>query len=274
MKTIYIYAVDGGFISALTEEDYGFEGYEPIEVEDGFDVMTIDDYRLIDGALSYTGEGTAAREEAEAKAAREARRAEQVLAAAKLQVASMPLSTMSDTEVVSVDTLLPDWVPDGHDYKQGEPFQWDMRAWRASQPITSQSIYPPDCSEALYYEIKIAPDGIIVYRPCTGQHDAVRAGELRHYPDADGPVYRSKVDYNAYSPDVRPDDWELVSGEPETEPDPEPDVSEYDPDHWYESGEKCLWNGKVYVWDADGRLGVPGVWSPDGYPEGWTLVSG
>lgn len=38
----------------------------------------------------------------------------------------------------------------------------------------------------------------------------VRAGETRHYPDAEGPVYRAKVD-TAYDPDTVPDNWELES---------------------------------------------------------------
>lgn len=130
------------------------------------------------------------------------------LMAARAQVATLEFE--SESEIADVSTLLPDWVPDGHEYRQGDAFQWEKRTWRASQNTTSQSIYPPDVSEALYYEIAIAPDGIIVYRAAHGQYDSVRKGELRHYPDADGPVYRSNVDWNAYAPDVAPANWELV----------------------------------------------------------------
>lgn len=65
MKTVYIQADEEGRILSLTEKDYGFVEYQPVEVDDDFDVMTIDDYRLKGGELEYTGEGTAAREEAE-----------------------------------------------------------------------------------------------------------------------------------------------------------------------------------------------------------------
>lgn len=131
------------------------------------------------------------------------------LMAARAQVATLEFE--SETQIAEVSTLLPNWVPDGHEYRQGDAFQWERRTWRVSQDTTSQSIYQPDVSEALYYEIVIAPDGIIVYRAAHGQYDSVREGELRHYPNADGPVYRSKVDWNAYAPDVVPDNWELVS---------------------------------------------------------------
>lgn len=163
---------------------------------------------------AYTEEELAQREERSREAEYSARQAAQLralnLAAARAKVAAM--SFESETEIAEVGALLPDWVPDGHQYRQGDTFQWDMRTWRTSQDTTSQGIYPPGASEALYYEIVVAPDGVIVYRPARGRYDSVREGELRHYPDADGPVYRSKVDWNAYSPDAVPDSWELVSG--------------------------------------------------------------
>lgn len=134
---------------------------------------------------------------------------EQVVNFAKMQVAAMDLTGETETVIASISTLLPEWMSDT-EYTQGDSFQYDSRFWRVSQDTTSQSTYPPGTSESLYYEIVIAPDGIIVYRTCHGEYDAVQKGELRHYPDADGPVYRSKVDNNAYSPDVYPQNWELV----------------------------------------------------------------
>lgn len=129
------------------------------------------------------------------------------LMAARAQVATLEFE--SETEIAEVSTLLPDWVPDGHGYKQGDAFQWERRAWRVSQDTTSQSVYPPDSSESLYYEIVIAPDGIIVYRECHGQYDMVRKGERRHYPGADDPVYEALED-TAYAPDVYPQHWKRV----------------------------------------------------------------
>ena len=161
---------------------------------------------------TYTKEELEEREKQRQEAEYGARQAMQLqtynLMAARAQVATLEFE--SEAEIAEVSTLLPDWVPDGHEYKQGDAFQWEKRTWRVSQNTTSQSIYSPDVSEALYYEIVIAPDGIIVYRAAHGQYDSVRKGELRHYPNADSPVYRSKVDWNAYAPDVVPNNWELV----------------------------------------------------------------
>lgn len=77
--------------------------------------------------------------------------------------------------------------------------------------ITTSSIWHPgdENTESLFYEIVIAPDGIIVWEQPLGEYNAPDKGDLRHYPDADSPIYRSLIDDNAYSPEVYPDGWEL-----------------------------------------------------------------
>lgn len=130
---------------------------------------------------------------------------------AKMQVAKMDMAQVTETEVATISSLLPEWQADKQ-YSRGDFMTYDGKVYRASRDLTSQSIYPPGISESEYYEVVIAPDGIVVYRPCHGNYDAILKGETRHYPDADGPVYRSVFDgYNAYAPDVVPDNWELVS---------------------------------------------------------------
>lgn len=243
MRTVYIQADEEGRILSLTEEDYGFTEYQPVEVEDDFDVLTIDDYRLVDGALSYTGEGTAVREEAEKEAQAEAERKQaidegcqsffidggkaqmekaiedaaasggtdpQVSVMARLLAPSIDFAAVASTDVIAIPDYIPAWEDVAH-FEQNDPCTYKGTIYRASQPHDRQDIYPPDVAgESMYYPIEVAPDGVIVYRACHGQYDAVRIGERRHYPDASGPVYESLVDYNSYSPDVRPDDWKLV----------------------------------------------------------------
>lgn len=215
MKTIWVKADEGGKVTAAVEKEQYAIGMQAVEVDDGFELSTIDDYRLVDGSLSYTGEGTAAREEAEEAARLSARAASQLDSVLRSQalaaVAAMPLATMSATEVADLDTLLPEWKP-GMSLEQNDAIRRNGTVYRASQAIPeTQEQYPPETAgEALYYPVEIAPDGVVVYRECHGSYDAVRLGERRHYPDASGPVYESLVDHNAYSPDVRPDDWKLV----------------------------------------------------------------
>lgn len=212
MKTVYIKVTEDNRIDSLTEEDYGFEGYEPFEVEDDFDVMTIDDYHIDNGSLVYDGVGTQNREQYYKTIKLEEDRKVQ-LQNFQLRQAQQILKTTvftTDTQVADVYTILPDWDDNSFEYKRGMAFQWNGDTYRVSQDLTSTSVYLPNSSESLYYKITIADDGIIVYRPARGQYDSVMKGELRHYPDANGSVYRSKVDYNAYSPEVQPNNWELV----------------------------------------------------------------
>lgn len=246
MRTVYIEADGDGRILALTEEDYGFEGYQPVEVEDDFDVMTIDDYRLQDGRLAYTGEGTAAREEAEEQAKAEAERKQaidegcqaffvdggkesmeqdikdaaasgggadpQVAVMARLLAPSIDFANVTATDVAAIPDYIPAWEDVSH-FEQNDPCTYKGTIYRASQPHDRQDIYPPDVAgESMYYPIEVAPDGVIVYRTCHGDYDKVRKGERRHYPDASGPVYEALED-TAYSPDAYPQHWKLAEGE-------------------------------------------------------------
>ena len=57
--------------------------------------------------------------------------------------------------------------------------------------------------------IVIADDGIIVWSQPSGSYNTPNKGDLRHYPDADSPIYKSLIDGNTYSPDTYPDGWEI-----------------------------------------------------------------
>lgn len=192
----------------------------------------------------------------------------QLQAFAKMQVSTMDLTTESDDSVASISTLLPGFVPDGHSYKVDDSFTYDGRTWRVALAHTSQPQWKPGDigTESLYFEIVIAPDGVLVWRRPTGAHDAPGMGVLRHYPDADGPIYESKRDGNISVPGA--DEWWSLYGEPGIEGGGGDKPSEYDPSHQYVKGERCTFDGRVYEW----KLDVPGVWSPEDYPDGWKLV--
>lgn len=228
--------------SSTTVEEYAGDGFAEVEVDDDFDFAKQGDYRLVDGELVYDGAQTAAeeaaREEAEAQAARratiDAGAAEffadggkqameqsirdaassggadpQLQAIARMQVMTMDLTSVTSAECAAFRDYWPEWRP-GTKYEYQQPLQYKGKYYRASKALTSSSVYPPDTAgESEYYPVEVAPDGVIVYRTCHGQYDMVQAGETRHYPDADGPVYRAKVD-TAYDPDTVPGNWELA----------------------------------------------------------------
>lgn len=210
----------------------------------------------------------------------------QLQALATMQVATMDLTEATSTDCAGFRDYWPEWKPDT-EYKYQQPLRHKGLYYRASKALTSSAIYPPDTAgESEYYPIEVAPDGIIVYRTCHGQYDQVQAGETRHYPDAEGPVYRAKVD-TAYDPDTVPGNWELVDGEP-TEPDEdetttEPEEPSDEPTEptipvfvqptgahdAYGIGDRVHYptaDDPIYVSLIDGN-----VWAPDAYPQGWQL---
>lgn len=119
--------------------------------------------------------------------------------------------TVSDTTVSNITDYIPRYIEDGHQYKKGDPFVYNGRYFRVSQDITTSSIWHPGDvgTESLFYEIRIAPDGIIVWSQPFGEYNAPDKGDLRHYPDSNSPIYRSLIDNNAYSPEAYPAGWEL-----------------------------------------------------------------
>ena len=133
----------------------------------------------------------------------------QLQAIARMQVMTMDLTSVTSTECVAFRDYWLEWQPDTK-YEYQQPLRWKGLYYRASKALTSSEVYPPDTAgESEYYPVEVAPDGIIVYRECHGQYDMVLSGETRHYPDAEGPVYRAKVD-TAYDPDTVPSNWELA----------------------------------------------------------------
>lgn len=132
----------------------------------------------------------------------------------RLATASMDFETVSASDIVSITDYIQEWVP-GIKLGRNAPVLYKGKLYRTSQAIAeTQEQYPPDIAgESLYYPIEVADDGIIVYRTCHGDYDAVRKGEKRHYPDARGPVYVSLIDYNSTIPGSDERWWELVKDE-------------------------------------------------------------
>lgn len=226
---IYYVATDeDGRIGATTsEKEYASDYMEEFTFPDDFDFAVQSEYRIVDGelvhdplpepepepaplekAVTTANEAKAVAEEAKA-IAESAGADPQIQALARMQVMTMDLTGYTSTQVVGFRDYWPDWKPDTK-YEYQQPLRHKGLYYRASKSLTSSSIYPPDTAgESEYYPVEVAPDGVIVYRECHGQYDQVQAGETRHYPDAEGPVYRAKVD-TAYDPDTVPGNWELA----------------------------------------------------------------
>lgn len=203
---MYVMTDEAGHICATTDVEEFAEGMVEFDFPEGFDFDAQHEYRIVDGELVHDPPEPT---EGEPEATPLDRQREQVVAVAMAQVAQMDLTDTTSDDAAAFRDLWPEWRPDT-EYKSQQPLRHKGKYYRTSRALTSSPIYPPDTAgESEYYPIEVAPDGLIVYRECHGQHDMVRAGERRHYPGADEPVYRAIVD-TAYDPDVVPDNWELA----------------------------------------------------------------
>lgn len=158
--------------------------------------------------------------ELEAKQAEQAEQAKQERALRLMLTLVMPTldtSALTDSKVAALSPYYEPWDEKSKSYKKGTPFYYvtsdgTTKYFRCSQDVVSTNVYKPGDpgTESLYYEIKIAADGIQVWQEVKGEYNAPDMGDLVHYPDENGEVYESLVNDNAYSPDVYPQNWKLV----------------------------------------------------------------
>ena len=113
---------------------------------------------------------------------------------------------LSDTEALETPELFPVWAA-GVAYLVSERIRYDGKLFRCEQAHTSQEGWEPPNTQALWTQVA-EPGEIPVWRQPTGAQDAYRLGDKVHYPDKDGTVYVSTIDYNTYSPDTY--GWSIV----------------------------------------------------------------
>ncbi len=114
--------------------------------------------------------------------------------------------SLSDGDALEGVELFPPWAADTA-YEAGVRVRYMGKLYRCEQTHSSQEGWEPPAIPALWTDVA-EPGKIPVWRQPTGAQDAYRIGDLVHYPDADGPVYRCTIDYNVYAPDVA--GWEVV----------------------------------------------------------------
>lgn len=108
--------------------------------------------------------------------------------------------SLDDADALEAVELFKSWYS-GISYVTDERVRYGGKLYRCVQSHTSQADWEPDRTPALWTEVA-KPGEIPVWRQPTGAQDAYMAGDLVHYPDADGPVYVSIVDNNVWEPSV------------------------------------------------------------------------
>lgn len=119
----------------------------------------------------------------------------------------MAAETLDDNTALDCMALYREWKP-GIWCEAGERLRYGDNLYRCEQSHTSQDGWEPPNVPALWTHIA-KPGEIPVWVQPTGAQDAYMTGDRVHYPDADGPVYVSTVDYNVYAPGVY--GWEVIT---------------------------------------------------------------
>ena len=108
--------------------------------------------------------------------------------------------SLDDEDALSAVELFPAWKTDTA-YALDVRVRYGEKLYKCVQAHTSQADWTPDVTPALWTEVA-KPGEIPVWRQPTGAQDAYMKGDRVHYPDKDGPVYESTMDYNTYAPDA------------------------------------------------------------------------
>ena len=118
-------------------------------------------------------------------------------------------ASLTDEDALGAVELFPLWHV-GIAYEAGQRIRYGDRLYCCVQSHTSQKGWEPPAVPALFTDVA-KPGEIPVWRQPTGAQDAYNAGALVHYPDADGPVYRSLLNGNVWEPGAYPQGWQPLS---------------------------------------------------------------
>lgn len=114
--------------------------------------------------------------------------------------------SLDDTDALEAVELFPAWAP-GVEYTVDQRIRYGDKLYRVVQAHTSQADWTPDKTPALFTEVA-KPGEIPVWKQPTGAQDTYNTGDKVHFPDADGPIYRSTIDGNVWSPADYPAGWQ------------------------------------------------------------------
>lgn len=118
------------------------------------------------------------------------------------------ISTLTPTEILSVEPLVEDWTPDS--YEIGDVRKHLGQVWECSQAHsnTNNPDIEPGKSPAQWFPYHSkSPEYAKPYVAPQGAHDAYQEGEYCWY---EGKLYMSKINANTWTPTGYPQGWELI----------------------------------------------------------------
>lgn len=117
---------------------------------------------------------------------------------------------LEDSEAIENVELFPNWSGDEVSYIVGERVKYEGTLYKVLISHVSQSGWTPDNSPSLFAKVLIVEPDIVPVWEQPGSTNPYMIGDKVHYPDMDGPIYRSLIDNNIWSPQSYPAGWELV----------------------------------------------------------------
>jgi hypothetical protein len=118
-------------------------------------------------------------------------------------------ASLDDEKAMEVATIYDPWTA-GKSYAVGEFVLYgengvgDPQLYKVVQAHTSQDVWTPALTPALYVAIGLDKDGYPIWSQPTGAHDAYNKGDIVDY---NGVLYESLIDGNVYAPDAYPAGW-------------------------------------------------------------------
>lgn len=135
----------------ISVESFKFSDCVEIEVDDGFNVMDIFNYKYVDGELvELTPE-----EKEEFYPTRNKEKAEQETSLQAMMAASARASflvELPDEKAATIPLCYDSWEPD-KEYKVGDRVEWEGKLWKCRQAHTSQENWKPSLDTASIWEV-------------------------------------------------------------------------------------------------------------------------
>lgn len=116
---------------------------------------------------------------------------------------------LDDSDAVAYVDLFPMWSGLGVDYEVGDRVRYEGILFKVLQSHKSQETWTPTDAPSLFAEVLIPDPGTV---PVWKQPDSTNpymTGDRVHYPDENGPIYRSTIDNNVWSPETYPAGWSM-----------------------------------------------------------------
>lgn len=106
--------------------------------------------------------------------------------------------SLDDEDALEAVELFPMWEA-GLNYPVDYRLRYKDKLYRVIQAHTSQIGWEPDIAPALFTEVA-SPGTIPVWKQPTGAQDAYMTGDKVRFPNEEGRVFISIVDYNVWEP--------------------------------------------------------------------------